>query len=850
MRGRGSIIAGVALWAGALIVCGLPLAWTIAGVLTRPAAWGQLGDAHNWLVHGRTLAYSLVAATTAIVVAIGPGIILARGGIVAAGVLATAAAVVAVPEAAWAYGFAEAWRQAVGTPVPESWADVARATLTTAAQVWPVPALALAVALRRMPGGVVDAAELDGARRRIVARLALPAVAAGWAGALLLAGRQVTAYDQSGIVTTGVLVREAYVTAVGGGLDRAAAAAGAGAPVVVGLALLAAVAWAALRRSFDPDHDASDPKRRGSPAFRLGRGGAATLLAVAPALLLTLVPLAALVRTAGSLDLVEMRAEFAPQLRAGLTLAAIAACACAALAVLATVTRPRGIVWLAVAAFLAGGQLVALGLLRLLNAPILPQPIGLLQDVLYEATYDRPVGYAWPAAALFAWLPLSAAAATWTGATLALRRQAAADGANARQTAAYVVWPLAWPGLLAATAVAFALALAETPAAVLTYPDSIVNTMMSNVHTLAYAPMARAAVLAALVCGGVAGAAGLGWAVAGMRDEGRGMRRRGRRRLLRLIPHPSSFILLCLLLASCDRPPQPEAVWLSVGTGAGQVVYPRAAVYSAADDAVWVVDREARVQKLNAEDGSHVLDWRMPDWRYGKPVGLGVDDAGNLYVPDTHYGRVIVYSPGGRELYQFGESGTELGQFVWPTDVAVMADGRMLVSEYGAGETGNNDRVQIFRRGEDGVVRAEGQIGSFGTGPGQFRRPQSLLILGDVLWVTDAAGHRLLSYSLADADFGTFLRALGDGGPSDLPGRFRFPYGLAGDRDGNLIVTEFGNNRVQKIDPATGESLGLWGQVGGRPGELRYPWAAAFDGKRGRTVVVDSGNDRLQVIDF
>ena len=848
MRGRGSIIAGVTLWAGVLIVCGLPLAWTAAGVLTRPAAWGQVADLYNWTIHGRTLAYSLVAATAAVLVAVGPGVVLARGGLVAAGVLALAAAVVAVPEAAWAYGFAEAWRQAAGTPVPESWADVMRATLTTAAQVWPVPAAVLAVALRRMPGGVLDAAELDGARRRVVARLALPAVAAGWAGALLLAGRQVTAYDQSGIVTTGVLVREAYVTAVGGGLDRAAAAAGAGAPVVVGLAALAGVAGLWFRGSINADHEASDPKRRGSPAFRLGRGGAATLLGVAPALLLALVPLAALVRTAGSLDLASMRDEFAPQLRAGLTLAAIAACACALLALLATVARPRGAVWFAVAAFLAGGQLVALGLLRLLNAPLLPQPIGPLQDVLYEAAYDRPLGYAWPAAALFAWLPLSAAAATWTGATLALRRQAAADGANGLQTAAYVVWPLAWPGLLTATAAAFALSLAETPAAVLTYPDSIVNTMMSNVHTLAYAPMARAAVLGAFVCGGVAAVAGLGWwAAEGRGEKGGGRRARGRGRLLAL-----ALLLppLSLLPSGCDRPPQPEAVWLDVGTGAGQVVYPRAAVYSAADDAVWVVDREARVQKLRAEDGSHILDWRMPDWRYGKPVGLGVDDAGNLYVPDTHYGRVIVYSPDGEELYQFGQSGTGPGQFVWPTDVAVMADGRMLVSEYGAGETGNNDRVQVFRRGEDGVVRVEGQIGTFGTGPGEFRRPQSLIVLGDVLWVTDAAGHRLLSFSLRDANFGAFLRALGDGGPSDLPGRFRFPYGLAGDRDGNLIVAEFGNNRVQKIDPKTGGNLGLWGEVGGRPGELRYPWAAAFDAKRGRTVVVDSGNDRLQVIGF
>ena len=217
---------------------------------------------------------------------------------------------------------------------------------------------------------------------------------------------------------------------------------------------------------------------------------------------------------------------------------------------------------------------------------------------------------------------------------------------------------------------------------------------------------------------------------------------------------------------------------------------------------------------------------------------------GTCTSPTRHYGRVIVYSPDGEELYRFGGSGEGPGQFVWPTDVVVLDDGRVLVSEYGAGPSGNNDRVQIFRR-EDGEMRVVGEIGSFGTGPGEFRRPQSMAVVGETLWVADAAGHRLLAY---DLETGAYERSIGDGGASDLPGRFRFPYGLAVDGGGNLIVTEFGNNRVQVVDPATGESLATWGRFGGRPGELKYPWAAAYDARRGRAVVVDSGNDRLQVI--
>jgi DNA-binding beta-propeller fold protein YncE len=69
------------------------------------------------------------------------------------------------------------------------------------------------------------------------------------------------------------------------------------------------------------------------------------------------------------------------------------------------------------------------------------------------------------------------------------------------------------------------------------------------------------------------------------------------------------------------------------------------------------------------------------------------------------------------------------------------------------------------------------------------------------------------------------------------------------DREGNLIVCEFGNNRVQKIDKATGKSLAVWGTAGREPGELAYPWAVAVD-KRDRIVAVDAGNNRLQVFGF
>jgi hypothetical protein len=63
-----------------------------------------------------------------------------------------------------------------------------------------------------------------------------------------------------------------------------------------------------------------------------------------------------------------------------------------------------------------------------------------------------------------------------------------------------------------------------------------------------------------------------------------------------------------------------------------------------------------------------------------------------------------------------------------------------------------------------------------------------------------------------------------------------------------LYVVEYGNQRVQKFT-ANGESLGVWGAPGGRPGQLNTPWALAVD-RKGRVHVIDTENHRVQRVKF
>jgi DNA-binding beta-propeller fold protein YncE len=292
------------------------------------------------------------------------------------------------------------------------------------------------------------------------------------------------------------------------------------------------------------------------------------------------------------------------------------------------------------------------------------------------------------------------------------------------------------------------------------------------------------------------------------------------------------LLLTSVSLAGCGDPARPEAVWCETGTGPAEVVYPRAITYDVSSDAFYVIDRVAHVQRLD-RNGKCLGEWQMPEWRNGKPVGAAVGPDGNLWVPDTHYHRVVIYAPDGKLLEMFGSEGTGDGQFIYPTDIG-FDHGRIYVSEYGG-----NDRVQVF----DHHWKKLFQFGRFGRAPGEFSRPQTMVFDHDLIYITDACNHRIDVFTTE----GKWVRSMGE--PGSGLGQFRFPYGLAQDQEGHLIVCEFGNNRVQMIDKETGRGLKSWGSAGRQPGQLAYPWGVAVD-KRDRVVAVDAGNNRLQVFEF
>jgi DNA-binding beta-propeller fold protein YncE len=87
---------------------------------------------------------------------------------------------------------------------------------------------------------------------------------------------------------------------------------------------------------------------------------------------------------------------------------------------------------------------------------------------------------------------------------------------------------------------------------------------------------------------------------------------------------------------------------------------------------------------------------------------------------------------------------------------------------------------------------------------------------------------------------GQLIRKFGSYGND---GQFNYPIGVTVDEEGNIIIT--GNNRVQ-VFSTTGQFIRKFGSYGNGDGQFNHPNGVAVDG-RGNIIIADYGNKRLSV---
>lgn len=184
-------------------------------------------------------------------------------------------------------------------------------------------------------------------------------------------------------------------------------------------------------------------------------------------------------------------------------------------------------------------------------------------------------------------------------------------------------------------------------------------------------------------------------------------------------------------------------------------------------------------------------------------------------------------------VHSWGEQGSGPGQLNDPTGIAV-TDTEVFVSD------ARNGRIQVF----DHAGQFKRAFGTAGDGFGELGRPMNLAIHGDKLYVPEYMNDRIQVFSLAGAPLETI------GGPGEGPGQFDAPGGVAIADNGDLLVTDFYNQRVQHLraDGSFVRQWGTTGETGSGAGEFTYPTDVALAGD-GTLYVADGYGNRVQAFD-
>jgi DNA-binding beta-propeller fold protein YncE len=264
---------------------------------------------------------------------------------------------------------------------------------------------------------------------------------------------------------------------------------------------------------------------------------------------------------------------------------------------------------------------------------------------------------------------------------------------------------------------------------------------------------------------------------------------------------------------------------------------------------LFVVDNgNNRVQKFD-NAGNFIILWGSfgsANANFHNPTGIACDARGDIYVVDTNNHRVQKFDGKlGGYLMKFGSRGNGEGQFSSPWGIAVdRVRGYIYVVDSA------NFRVQKFDPSGEFIM----QWGSFGSNDGQFYFPRGVAVdpTDGAVYVVDMGNHRIQKFDTSTNVLPQLLTkwggGLGPGHASDPraqePGQFRSPWGITVDGQGDVFVTDTGNQRVQKFD-REGNFITQWGGFGNGDGQFNFPYGIAVDA-RGSVFVVDSSNTRVQ----
>jgi DNA-binding beta-propeller fold protein YncE len=302
---------------------------------------------------------------------------------------------------------------------------------------------------------------------------------------------------------------------------------------------------------------------------------------------------------------------------------------------------------------------------------------------------------------------------------------------------------------------------------------------------------------------------------------------------------------------------------LCSGVPCGEVDDPTAVAIAPSGD-IYLVQQGSTFDRVERYDalGNFLLAWGgagSGNGQFTNPQGIAIDSTGDVYVADTGNNRIEKFDASGTYITQWSSSGAA-GLVFDPSDNLYVAGGSNLrvddtsgvqqtswassgaagVAIDGSGNVWVTSSSNVIRR-YDSVGNPLTNVGSGGTGNGQFSNPQGIAITaGGEVYVADANNGRVQRFS----DTGSYETQWGhypDAGVLDQPS------GIAVDASGNTYVTNKTEDVIQKFGPS-GSYLLDWGGTGSTNGLMKDPAAVAI-GPSGNVYVADTVNQRIQVFD-
>lgn len=343
----------------------------------------------------------------------------------------------------------------------------------------------------------------------------------------------------------------------------------------------------------------------------------------------------------------------------------------------------------------------------------------------------------------------------------------------------------------------------------------------------------------------------------------------------------------------------------SEGTGAGQFKEAWDIAVNQSTGNVYVTDSSNnRIEELNSSgafvetigwgvsDGKEELEVCTSSCRAGSagsgdgqfnyPIGITIDAHGNLWVADDGNNRVQEISEAGAFVSKFGSYGTGNGQFNELRGIAI-SEGELYVIDRG------NDRIEEFST--SGAYL--NQFGSKGSSSGEFNEPFAIAVNPTTgnLFISDGGNNRTQEFTPAgrfltewmawseshelEAPLGLAINALGDlymvnsesskiskwfppeaggahllyntqfGSSGSTEGQFSGPAFSAIDGSGNVWVTDYYNNRIEKFS-SSGKYLAAYGKEGTGEVQFKHPLGIVVNQSTGNVYIADNGNNRIE----